>query len=350
MGLPRRCTQRILATNTDFGLTILHSDNTSILITGATGFIGHPLVHQLAAAGFRVRAAMRNLNQSRRFDSAIELCSVGNINSKTPWHKAVRNVGVVVHLASGVDQSDARNISLLEQYRAVNVAGTQALIAAAATDGVKRFVYVSTIKVNGEQTAIDAPYIETDRPCPEDAYAQSKWEAEQLLHEQCKVHGLMLTILRPPIVYGPGVKGNFLALMKALQRGVPLPLGSIENRRSMIYLGNLLDAIKACINSQAPVGNTYLVSDGEDLSTPGLIRQVAAALGVRPRLLPCPPALLALGANLLGRAETWRRLGGSLQVDSSKICRKLGWHPPFSVVQGLEETGRWYLKAVSGER
>jgi nucleoside-diphosphate-sugar epimerase len=211
-------------------------------------------------------------------------------------------------------------------------------------------VYVSTIKVNGEQTAIDAPYTETDRPCPEDAYAQSKWEAEQLLHEQCQVHGLRLTILRPPIVYGPGVKGNFLALMKALQWGIPLPLASIENRRSMIYLGNLLDAIKACINSQAPVGNTYLVSDGEDMSTPDLIRQLSKTLDTTPRLFPFPSSLLALGATVLGRRNDWQRLAGSLQIDSSKIRRELSWRPPYSVAQGLEETGRWYLKAVSGVR
>lgn len=231
----------------------------------------------------------------------------------------------------------------LAEYRRINVEGTKRLARASVKANAGRFVYLSSVKVNGESTTGRVPFTETAVPAPEDAYGISKWEAEQVLSTIAAETGLEVVVLRAPLVYGPGVRGNFLSLMNALRRGLPLPLASIDNRRSLVYLGNLVDAIVACIESPAAAGRTYLVSDGEDVSTPELIRRLAAALRVPARLLPCPPALLALGSRIAGRSDAWRRLGGSLQVDSSRIRAELGWQPRYSMQLGLEETARWYL-------
>lgn len=295
-----------------------------------------------------MRAAVRDLSRAESLPRAVERFEIGEIGARTDWQAALRGAAAVAHLASGVGPQSDPNRSLLERYREVNVAGTRSLVMAAAENGVQRLLFVSSIKVNGEQTTENKPFTEIDRPRPEDAYAQSKWETEQMLWEQARANGIALTVLRPPVVYGPGVKGNFLALMTALQRGLPLPLGSVRNRRSLIYLGNLVDAVVSAMAAPGAAGKTYLVSDGEDVSTPELIRALAAALGVRSRLLPCPPRLLELGATLLGKTDHMRRLTGSLQIDSSKIRSELGWKPPCSLAHGLEATARWY-RQVMGE-
>lgn len=315
-----------------------------ILVTGATGFIGRALCQRLVESGFSVRAAVRDSARAETLNPAVETYVAGEIGAHTSWQNALKEVDTVVHLASGARSSGT---SLIERYRAVNVAGTQSLAAAAAAQGVRRLVFMSTIKVNGEQTALGKPFTELDRPQPEDAYAQSKWEAEQMLWEQVRAKNLALTVLRPPIVYGSGVKGNLLALMNLLQRRLPLPLGSIRNQRSLIHIDNLVDAIIACIQTPVAIGKTYLVSDDEDISTPDLIRVLAAALGVPARLFPFPVALLKLGASFLGRSGEIRRLADSLQIDNSKIHSDLGWQPRVSPAEGLAETARWYLKAVN---
>jgi nucleoside-diphosphate-sugar epimerase len=229
----------------------------------------------------------------------------------------------------------------LAEYRRVNVAGSRRLAQQAAAAGARRLVFMSTIKVNGERTA-ERAYTEDDAPRPEDAYGISKQEAEQALREVAQKTGLEFVVLRPPLVYGPGVKGNFLRLMNLVARGVPLPLGAVDNRRSFIYIGNLAGAIVRALEAPQAAGRTYLVSDGEDVSTPDLVRALARALGVKPRLLSLPLAALVLAATLTGKRGEFTRLAGSLRVDSSRIRRELDWRPPFTLAQGLELTAKWY--------
>jgi nucleoside-diphosphate-sugar epimerase len=206
---------------------------------------------------------------------------------------------------------------------------------------VRRLVFLSSVKVNGERTR-ERPCAEDDPPRPEDAYGDSKWAAEQALARVAAETGLEAVVLRPPLAYGPGVKGNFLRLMHLVARGVPLPLGAVVNRRSLIHAGNLAHAIVTALDAPRAAGRTYLVSDGEDVSTPELVRMLARALGVKPRLLPVPLAALGLAAALAGKRAELARLTGSLQVDSSRIRSELAWRPPFTLAQGLGLTARWY--------
>ena len=229
----------------------------------------------------------------------------------------------------------------LAAFLAVNCAGTLELAKAAQRAGVRRFVFVSSIKVNGESTN-GLPFTVNDTPQPQDAYGTTKREAEDVLRQIGADTSMEIVILRPPLVYGPGVKGNFLRLLQAIARGMPLPLASIHNRRSLVYIGNLVDAIITCMDAPAAAGKTFLVSDGEDVSTPALIRKLAAALGRSPRLLPCPPALLHFGAALLGKRAAMMRLTGSLTVDASALRQELGWQPRYSLDQGLTATAQWY--------
>jgi nucleoside-diphosphate-sugar epimerase len=235
----------------------------------------------------------------------------------------------------------------LAEYRNVNVASTEKLARDAAAQGVRRLVFLSSIKVNGENTR-DRPFTEGDAPNPEDAYGISKLEAEQLLWKISAETGLEVVVLRAPLVYGPGVKGNFLRLMNLVARNRPLPLASVRNKRSLVFLGNLVDALIVAMRSPAAAGHVYLVSDGEDLSTPELIRGIAKALDVPPRLLPLPTSLLRACGVMLGKKGESARLTDSLQIDSSKIRRDLGWRPSYSVEQGLEQTGSWYLETDKG--
>jgi nucleoside-diphosphate-sugar epimerase len=222
-------------------------------------------------------------------------------------------------------------VNPLAEYRRVNVAGTSAFARQAAAAGVKRFVFLSSVKVNGES----GRYTEADPPAPEDAYGISKHEAEAALRAIAKDTGMDVVIIRPPLVYGPGVRANFLALMRAVSRGIPLPLGAVNNRRSLVALGNLVDFIVTCIEHPAAANETFLLSDGEDLSTTDLIRRLAAAMGRPARLLPVPESVLIAGAALLGRRDIARRLLGTLQVDTSKAGQLLGWVPPITVDEGL---------------
>lgn len=321
-----------------------------LLITGADGFVGNALCEALHRQNQLVRAAVRlsgSLDPS--FPSNSELVSIGSISDHTEWASRLKGVVTIIHLAARTHVMHEESPDAFAAYRAVNVAGTEKLARDAAAAGVRRLVFLSSIKVNGERTP-DGPFTENDMPRPEDAYGISKWEAEQALWKIAADTRLEVVVLRAPLVYGAGVKGNFLRLMNMVARGWPLPLASVRNKRSLVYLGNLVDVLIAAAQSPAAAGHTYLVSDGEDMSTPSLIRGIAKALDVPPRLFALPVPLLRAGGTLLGKGGEAMRLTGSLQIDSSKIRRELGWQPPFSVVQGLEETGRWYRKAVSGKR
>jgi len=266
---------------------------------------------------------------------------VGDIGPDTDWGAAFDGVECILHLASPSDPQRGSPAESLAGYRRVNVAGSRRLAEQAAAAGARRLVFMSTIKVNGERTA-ERAYTENDAPRPEDAYGISKQEAEQALRDVAQKTGLEIVVLRPPIVYGPGVKGNFLRLMNLVARGVPLPLGAVNNRRSFIYTGNLAAAIIKALDTPQAAGRTYLVSDGEDVSTPDLVRGLARALGVKPRLPSFPLAALGLAATLAGKRAEFVRLSGSLQVDSSRIRRELDWRPPFTLAQGLEPTAKWY--------
>ncbi len=309
-----------------------------VLVTGATGFVGSALCARLAASGIEVVPAVRNLS------GLPHEVAVGNLAASTDWRSALSGCDAVVHLAARVHAMDdtaqyplalyrSTNLAL---YRSTNLDATLNLARQAAQAGVKRFVFISTIKVNGEGR--DAPYRETDAPAPGGAYAISKWEAEQGLLRIAAETGLEVVILRPPLVYGPGVKANFLRLMRMVERGWPLPLGAIRNRRSLLYLGNFADAIRLCVEHPDAAGQTFLLDDGEPVSTPQLIRAVARAMGRPARLPAVPVGMLGLAGALLGKRAAVARLTESLFVDSSAIRTCLGWMPPYTLEQGLAET------------
>jgi len=253
-------------------------------------------------------------------------------------------VSVVVHLAGRVHVTSDSATDPLVTYREVNTAGTERLARMAVVAGVRRFVYVSTIKVNGEQT-LAAPFTESDAPRPADAYAVSKWEAEQNLRRIESETGLDVVILRPPLVYGEGVGANFRRLIHLAEMRVPLPLASVSNRRSLIYVKNLADAVVTAATHPSAANRTYLVSDGEDVSTPELIRRIANAMELPVMMFPCPPRLVGIAGKLVGKSEESHRLLTSLAVDSTKICVEIGWKPYYTLSAGLKETVEWYLKS-----
>jgi nucleoside-diphosphate-sugar epimerase len=309
-----------------------------VLVTGAGGFVGSSLCPALVRAGYVVRSATRSLPGAGPGPPAF---AVGDIGPETDWAPALSGVACVVHLAARTHVLREAAADPLAEYRRTNVAATRRLAQQAAKAGVHRLVYLSSVKVNGESTS-GRPYTEDDSPAPEDAYGVSKWEAEQELRQLAAVTGVEIVVLRPPLVYGPRVKGNFLRLIALIARGAPLPFASLENRRSLIYVGNLADAIIAAIGAPQAAGRTYLVSDGEDISTPGLVRALARALGVKERLFACPRPVLRAAAALLGRTDELARLAGSLQIDSSRIRRELAWRPRSTLADGLADTARWY--------
>ncbi len=321
----------------------------NVLVTGANGFVGAAMCKSLAHRGHRVRAVVRNPQSAGALPTAnespadgVETAAVGNIDAQTDWSAALSGMDTVIHLAARVHVMHEKSGGPLDEFRRVNVAGTEHLARAAAASGVKRMVYVSSIKVNGEAIAGGQKFSETDTPAPQDPYGISKYEAEQALHRVARETGMEIVIVRPPLVYGPRVKGNFILLLKMLGTGIPLPLASVNNRRSFIYLGNLVDALIACATHPAAAGQTYLVSDGEDVSTPELLRFLAGAAGQPARLFSFPPRLLKALARLAGKGPQVDRLLGSLCVESGKIRTELNWTPPYSLQQGLQATAEWY--------
>lgn len=312
-----------------------HKDTHSVLVTGATGFVGAALVARLALDGLAVRAVVRN--KVSPTTAKIDVVRVSELSAETDWSDALANMDAVIHLAARVHvMTDTANDPLTE-YRRVNVEGTLNLANQAAAAGIKRFIFMSSIKVNGEKTVLN-PFLADDAPDPQDPYGISKYEAEQGLLRLAAETGMEVTIIRSPLVYGPGVKANFLSMMRWLKRGIPLPFGAIQNKRSLVALDNLIDLIAICIHHPAAANQIFLVSDDEDLSTTELLCRMGHALDRPARLIRLPAAVIKVGAALLGRHNLAQRLCGSLQVDIKKTKELLGWSPPINVEEGLRRT------------
>lgn len=342
----------------------------NIFVTGATGFVGRFLCERLLADGLQVRGTLLPESPLSLVEG-VDPVIIQPLGPDTSWIDSLEGIETVIHLAARVHIMPDPSTDPLSEFRRVNVEGTAQLAREAAKAGVKRFVFISSIKVNGEESFI--PYTPDSAPKPSDPYGISKWEAEQALRRIEAETGLEVVVVRPTIVYGPGVKANFLNMMRIITKGIPLPLASINNKRSLIYVGNLVDALTICAAHPAAAGQTYLVSDGEDVSTPELIRRVAHALKVPARQFSFPTSLMRMAGKILDGNFKFRilnfglfkskiekpiqnlefkthnrftgavnRLTGSLTVDSSKIRRELGWVPPFSMDEGLAETAGWF--------
>lgn len=316
----------------------------SVLVTGATGFVGHFLCDCLLSQGFGVRGTLLKSESASSLVDGVEPVIVEPLGADTPWSHAFVGVNTIVHLAARVHIMDDSAVDPLTEFRKVNVEGTLKLARDAVNAGVKRLLFISSIKVNGEENS--KPYSHNSPPNPSDPYGISKLEAEKAIRKIEAETGLEVVVVRPTLVYGPGVKANFLNMMKIISRGIPLPLASITNRRSLIYVGNLVDALTTCATHPSAAGKTYLVSDGEDVSIPELIRRTADALGMSAHLFPVPVSLMKLAGKLTGKSGAVNRLTGSLTVDCSKIRRELDWHPPYTIDDGLRKTAEWFNSTI----
>lgn len=301
-----------------------------VLVTGSTGFVGQALCNELKKLGIDTVRAARQTESS-------EYIQVGDINASTNWQNALQGCDTVFHLAARVHVMNDTCDNPLQAYRSVNTEGTLALAKQAALAGVTKFVFVSSIKVLGEQ----GHFTDTSIPNPIDPYGISKLEAEQALMKLGAETGMSVTIIRPPLVYGPGVGANFLKLLNAVRRGIPLPLALANNKRSLVYVGNLVNALIVCAQSKHASNKTYLVDDGHAISTAELIEAMAKALHVKPRLLPLPTTLIKLLGTLLGKRQAVQRVLGSLTIDSKPLQHDLNWQPPYSMEQGLQATAQW---------
>lgn len=305
-----------------------------ILLTGASGFVGNALTKELLEKGASVRIAART-----RLDiPGAELVIVPSIDGQSAWSKHLRNIDTVIHCAGRAHVMNDLFADPLPEYRRINVGGTMNLARQAAAAGVRRFIFLSSVKVNGEQTLKGQPFTELDVPMPQNPYAISKFETEQALMELADQTDMEVVIIRPTLVYGAGVKANFFTMLKMVKLGMPLPFGSIENKRSFIYLENLNSLIERCIDHPKAANQIFLASDGYDLSTTELLRYCANAMGVSVYLLPIPESWCILSATVLGQGESIQRLCGTLQVDIGKAKTLLGWKPPISVQVGLQRT------------
>ena len=311
-----------------------------MLVTGANGFVGTALCAQARALGYSVRGACRSAAP------ASHNVSVGAITGLTDWSIALKNMAVVVHLAARVHVMNDNVSDPLMEFRRANVDATLNLAKQAANAGVKRFIFISSIKVNGESTELDSPFHADDAVMPRDAYGISKLEAETALIRLGNATSMEIVIIRPPLVYGAGVKANFYSMMRWLDKGIPLPLGAIHNKRSFVALDNLVDLIIVCINHPAAAGEVFLVSDNEDLSTSELLQRMATALGKPARLLAIPVGTLQFVAKLLGKQAIAQRLCGSLQLDINKTRQMLGWTPPVSVNEALKKAAQYYRSTL----
>lgn len=309
----------------------------NVLVTGATGFVGRALCPVIQASEHHLRAVVRNGNSC----AVEDCCTIDAISGNTDWSACLDGVDVVVHLAARVHVMKADDAGAMDAFLEVNLHGTERLARQAAAAGVKRFIYLSSIKVNGEYTVGQA-FNERSIPAPHDAYAISKFRAEQALQQVAEDTGMEVVILRPPLIYGPEVKANFYNLLKLVDSGLPLPFAKLQNRRSLVYVGNLVDALMLCISHPGAAGQTFLVSDVEAVSTSELIQQMSKALGRPGRLFPMPLTLFSRMMRLIGKASVFDRLTQSLVVDSTKLHAELGWQPPYSLTQGIQVTADWY--------
>lgn len=301
-----------------------------ILVTGATGFVGRHLCHLLAQRGMAYRPVSRGVCDGH--------FAIGSISPHTDWSEALPQVTSIIHLAARVHVMQETEGDPLSAFRAVNVEATLSLARQAAASGVKRFVFVSSVKVNGERTAPGYPFRADDPPAPEDAYGISKAEAEEALMALSAQTGMEVVVVRPPLVYGPGVGANFAALMRWAASGLPSPLGVSHNSRSLVYVGNLCDLLFDVTSHEKAAGEVFLVSDGYDPSTRELFHHLSGLQGRRGIQLPVPPALLRFAARVLGKSSYAERLLGNLEVDIGKTCDLLGWHPPVAFPEGLRRT------------
>lgn len=316
-----------------------------ILITGATGLVGGAVTRELLRLRIPIIAGVRK--NSAIASNDVKQIKTGEISSTTDWMLALANVDVVIHAAARVHVMDDSSSDPLTEFRKVNTAGTLNLARQAAESGVKRFIFISSIKVNGESTEAGKSFSPNDGFVPEDPYGLSKYEAEQGLLALAAETGMEVAIIRPPLVYGPGVKANFASMMKWINRGVPLPFGYINNQRSLVALDNLVDFIVLCADrekSPKAANEVFLITDGEDVSTTTLLQKVARAFGKKPRLIPVPVWLMIIAAKLIGKGDVATRLFGSLQVDSSKARELLGWRPVITMDEQLKKTAEAYLE------
>jgi len=317
-----------------------------VSVTGATGFVGGALVGKLVSLRHLEVLALTRKEPLHGLSNVVYR-TLGDLSPDTDWPQGLFNTDVLVHAAARVHVMSDTAVNPLIEFRRVNMHGTLNLARQAAASGVRRLIFISSIKVNGEATQPGHPFTADDIPAPLDAYGLSKMEAEQGLREITAQTGMEVVIIRPPLVYGPGVKANFAAMMRWLRRGVPLPLGAIDNQRSLVALDNLVDLIVTCLTHPAAANQTFLVSDGEDVSSTELLGRMGQAMGCPARLIPVPVSWLKLAATLVGKQDVAQRLSGSLQVDISKTRQLLGWKPPFSVDEGLKRAAEGYLREAS---
>jgi nucleoside-diphosphate-sugar epimerase len=311
-----------------------------VLVTGATGFVGRALVPMLQKAGHGVAVTVRN-DMPLAHLGCVRIHNTGDIGPSTDWQDALTGIDTIIHLAGRAHVMAETDKDPLASYRHINRDGTRQLAKAAADAGVKRLVFLSSVKVNGERTT-EHPFNESMLPEPEDAYAVSKLEGEQALFDIAAKSNLEIVIVRTPLVYGPYVKGNFLSLLNICMRNLPLPLDGLKNWRSLIYVNNLADALILCLTHTNATGGLYLVSDGDSISTTTLINRTAESLGKVSLLFSLPSFVLKTVGALTGKRAAVCRLIESLEVDDSAIRRDLGWTPPFTMVQGLAETAAWF--------
>ncbi len=316
-----------------------------VLVTGASGFVGKSIIAELNQRNIFTIAVGRITVLS----DAKVFIAVPDFSAKDIWQKTLSNCDVIIHLAARVHVMNNQIKNPLKAFLTVNLDHTVNLAEAAAKAGVKRFVFVSSIKVNGEYTE-KQPFTENDLPNPRDPYAVSKHKAEKALRQIEKETGMHVVILRPPLIYGAGVKANFAALLRLIDKKLPLPLANINNKRSLIYVNNFVDAIITCAIHPAAVGQTYLVSDGEDVSIPQLIKKIALAFGKPSYLFPLPIFMMRFLAKFIGKAASVDRMTESLVIDNSKIRQELNWKPPFTMAEGLNATVDWYRQSQENQR
>lgn len=311
----------------------------NVLVTGANGFVGQALVKSLLNTEHNVISGVRKY-PLKKFNCEYRI--TGSLEDNTRWTNVLNDIDIIVHLAARVHVMKEQSTNPLSEFRKVNVEGTLDLARQAAAAGVKRFIFISSIKVNGEETELGKPYTAESRPSPVDPYGISKYEAEQALLALAQETGLEVSIVRPVLVYGPNVRANFLNMMKWVEKGVPLPFGAIHNKRSIVALDNLVDLVLICAVHPAAINQVFFASDGNDLSTTQMIQQLGTAFGKPARLIPIPMKLLSCVFTLLGKKSLSQRLCSSLQVDISKNKRLLGWTPPVSVNVAMYKTARSY--------